>query len=273
MRRSRIAACWFAIALPVCAQEQAAVLANSGDPIHAPFACTSENLDWAGLACSEDDPCAIYLELNAIAGVGQKIFLAGDLHAQSATLSSILLSTDDNGLTWKEPAARVRGASLDQAQFLDAGHGWIAGETVNPLARDPFFLITSDGGASWRNRAVTDDGGPGSVQRFRFDSPQHGELLIDSGPGAEGGRYREYETDTAGDSWSLHASTAAPPKPLAAPQGDSDYRITSGRDSYRIERRTGAMWAPVASFAVIATTCKSAQPSPEPAPAAQKDQD
>ena len=160
MRRARIAVYCFAIPFTLLGQE-AAILRNDGQAIRVPFACTSENLDWAGLACADDDPCSIYLELNTVAAAGKNLFLAGDLHAQSATLSSILLASDDGGLTWKEPAPRVRGAALDQFQFYDAQRGWTSGETVYPLARDPFFLITSDGGESWRNRAVTDEGGPG----------------------------------------------------------------------------------------------------------------
>lgn len=256
MRRARIAVYCLAIASTLLAQDVAG-LRNDGQPIRLPFACTSENLDWAGLACADDDPCSIYLELNAVAAAGKRVFLAGDLHVQSATLSSILLASDDEGLTWKEPAARVRGAALDQFQFYDAQHGWASGETVYPLSRDPFFLITSDGGESWRNRAVTDEGGPGSIQRFVFDSPQHGELLIDGGKGAEGGRYRKYESDTGGDSWSVRSATDAAPKMPGAPAGNPDYRIAAGKDAYRIEKRTGGKWSTIAVFAVSPATCKS----------------
>ena len=251
-----MAAYCVAIASTLFAQETA-VLRNDGQPIRVPFACTSENLDWAGLACADDDPCSIYLELNTIAAAGKKIFLAGNLHAQSATLSSILLTSDDGGLTWKESAQRVRGAALDQFQFYDAQHGWASGETVYPLARDPFFLITSDGGESWRNRAVTDEGGPGSIQRFVFDSAQHGELLIDGGKSAEGGRYKKYESDTGGDSWSIRAATDAAPKMPNAPAADPEYRIAAGKDAYRIEKRTAGKWSSIATFAVSAASCKS----------------
>lgn len=259
MPRARIAVYCFAIPFTLLAQETA-VLRNDGQPIRVPFACTSENLDWAGLACADDDPCSIYLELNTVAAAGRKVFLAGDLHAQSATLSSILLASDDGGLTWKEPAPRVRGAALDQFQFYDAQHGWTSGETVYPLARDPFFLITSDGGESWRNRAVTDEGGPGSIQRFVFDSPQHGQLLVDGGKGAEGGRYKRYESDTGGDSWSIRSATDAAPKMPVMPVLDPEYRIAAGKDVYRIEKRAGGKWSTLATFAVSAATCKSSEP-------------
>ena len=35
-----------------------------------PFQCTDEDIQLAGLTCSEDDPCPIYLELSAVAGAG-----------------------------------------------------------------------------------------------------------------------------------------------------------------------------------------------------------
>jgi hypothetical protein len=257
----------FALASTLLAQETA-VLRNDGQPIRVPFACISENLDWAGLACADDDPCSIYLELNAVAAAGKKVFVAGNLHAQSATLSSILLGSDDGGLTWKETAPPVRGAALDQFQFYDAQRGWASGETVYPLARDPFFLITSDGGESWRNRAVTDEGGPGSIQRFLFDSPQHGELLVDGGKGADGGRYKKYESDTGGDSWSIRAATDTAPKMLGASAADPDYRIAAGKDAYRIEKRTGGKWSSIVMFAVSAATCKSEQKEAAPPPVA-----
>jgi len=270
MRRARLVLYCFAIAFTLLAQETA-VLRNDGQPIRVPFACTSENLDWAGLACADDDPCSIYLELNAVAAAGKKIFAAGNLHAQSATLSSILLASDDGGLTWKEPAARVRGAALDQFQFYDAQHGWASGETVYPLARDPFFLITSDAGDSWRNRAVTDEGGPGSIQRFIFDSPEHGELLVDGGRGAEGGRYKRYQSNTGGDSWSIQSATDTAPKMPSASAADPDYRITAGKAVYRIEKKAAGKWSSIAAFAVNAASCKSPErkegaPPPETPP-------
>ena len=47
----------------------------------------------------------------------------------------------------KKPRNGIGGAALEQAQLLDATHGWAAGEIQVPLSRDPFVFITSDGGA------------------------------------------------------------------------------------------------------------------------------
>src|SRR5580692_1769122 len=53
---------------------------NDGKPITLPFQCTAEDIRWAGMACTEDEPCPIYLELSAAEGVGDHIFTAGNIH-------------------------------------------------------------------------------------------------------------------------------------------------------------------------------------------------
>ena len=111
------------------------------------YSCAEEDLQWAGMSCSDSQPCPIYLELNSVVPDGKKIIAAGDLHSSSATIGSVLLLSDDSGATWREPTTRIRGSALDQLQFLNPQAGWAAGETLYPLPRDPFFLITTDGGA------------------------------------------------------------------------------------------------------------------------------
>ena len=247
-----------------------AFLHNTCEPIRVPFACAEDDLRTSGLLCTADDPCPIYLELSSVAPAGKKLFLAGDLHATSATLSTFLLSSDDGGSTWKEPFKRIPGSALEEVQFYDAGHGWASGETQYPLPRDPFFLVTTDGGASWRQQPVTEDGGPGSVQRFWFDSPQHGELIVDAGRNAPGGRYITYESQTGGDSWMSRATTAQLPKLKRAPAAveNPDYRIRADKatNALQIEKRQGNRWEPVASFLIEAARCTGAEQTPQPAP-------
>src|SRR5438477_10888462 len=72
------------------------VLENTGKPMLAPFQCSEEDIRSAGLACSEEDPCQVYLELAALLAAGNRIFAAGNIHAESATLYSILLGSDDS---------------------------------------------------------------------------------------------------------------------------------------------------------------------------------
>src|SRR6185437_3925481 len=81
-----------------------AILTNKGQPIRVAYGCAEQDLEWAGMSCGDDAPCAIYLELSSIFEEGGEIFVSGDLHSSSATLSSILLRSDDSGATWKEPA-------------------------------------------------------------------------------------------------------------------------------------------------------------------------
>lgn len=265
------------------AAQQPPVLRFSGEPLKLPFTCAEEELQSVGLLCTEDEPCAIFLELNGIAIAGKKLFVAGNLHSTSATLSSILLASDDNGLTWKEPSPRLRGASLDQLEFYDLEHGWAAGEVQYPLPRDPFFLISTDGGATWRKQQVTEEGGPGSVQRFWFDTAQHGELIVDAGRSAPSGRYLAWESETGGESWSIRSTTAEAPKIKRAPAAfdNPDYRVRASANgqAYQIEKRLGEKWDTVASFLIEVAGCKlkpaeAKEPPPEPIvtePAPDKD--
>ena len=75
------------------------VLENTGKPMVAPFHCTEEDIRSAGLGCSEEDPCPVYLELSAVESTGLRIFAAGNIHAATATLYTMLLGSDDNGQT------------------------------------------------------------------------------------------------------------------------------------------------------------------------------
>ncbi len=256
------------------------VFAWAQEPTRVPFACREADLQNAGLLCTEEEPCSIYLEINAIAPAGKKIFLAGDIHATSTTLSSLLLSSDDGGITWKEPAARVAGAAIDQLQIYDLEHGWAAGETQYPLPQDPFFLVTTDGGLSWRKRDVTDDGGPGSILRFWFDTPQHGELIVDGGKSAPSGRYLDYESETGGESWMVRSTTGQAPKIRRAPLADEnpDFRVraAAGGKTYEVEKRVGDGWQPSGSLLIEIASCKIKQveakePTPEVETPAAKD--
>jgi hypothetical protein len=249
---------FFLVALGALAQDTT-VFTNRGEPMGVGYRCVEEDLQWAGMSCS-DDPCAVYLELTAVAAQKSSILAAGNLHSASATLSSILLQSNDSGATWSERAARIRGDAIEQLQFLDSEHAWAAGETQYPLARDPFVLVTTDAGTSWREYAVGEEGNAGSVQRLWFDSPQHGELIVNGGKKSGKIQFSVFESNTGGDSWKL--ATTADRAPLlrnapAAP-GDPNWRISTSKDSnsYRIENRVGDDWRTVASFLVEAARCK-----------------
>ena len=241
--------------------QQAPTLKSTGAPIRVSFGCTEEELNWAGLTCSAEEACPIYLELSSVIPNGKKLVTAGNIHSASATLYSVLLTSEDSGESWQEPAKRIRGASLDQLQFYDFQNGWAAGETLYPLPRDPYFLITTDGGNSWSERSVTEEGGPGSVQRFWFDSAQHGELVIDRGKSGGSDRYALYESETGGGSWNIKATGAKMPVLRRSPPSleHFDWRIRNSKDgkSYEIERRDGERWSAVAAFLVKVAECKA----------------
>jgi hypothetical protein len=230
---------------------------NTGEPMSVPFHCTEEDIAQAGLTCSEEAPCPVYVDLTAVASIGSKLFVTGNLHSDSATLYSLLLESDDGGESWTEPVARIRGAGLDLIQFPDFEHGWISGEMLQPLARDPFFLITSDGAKTWRQRPIFDDGTAGSVLSFWFEGATNGSLVMDKGSGSA--RFQLYESPTGGDTWTIRESSEKPIRIRSMPpQGTGGWRVRpeAKTHAFRIEKLNGEAWKPLASFLISAGTCK-----------------
>lgn len=247
-------------------------------PTRLPVNCTLELVHKLDLDCTSDAPCPLFLELSDAEAVGERIVLAGNIHTASETLESVLLVSDDGGKTWTEAHARVPGAALTDIQFFDFEAGWISGHVLHPDARDPFFLITSDGGKIWRRRAVYSEPKAGSVEQFRFDSKTSGTMLVDRNQSGENGlRYELWESMTGGDSWNIRQVDARPIPFPGAPRGPKPLRIRAdaGTKSYRIEKQEGAQWRALASFVVALAPCKpeapeikEAPPEPEPEPPA-----
>jgi hypothetical protein len=239
---------------------------NTGEPMTVSFHCTEEDIAQAGLTCSEETPCPVYVELTAVAAQGSKLFAAGNLHTESATLYSLLLESDDEGESWTEPMARIRGAGLDLIQFPDFEHGWISGEMLQPLARDPFFLTTSDGAKTWRRHPIFDDGTAGSIQSFWFESAINGSLVLDKGGGSA--RYQLYESPTGGDTWTIRESSEKPIRIRSMPPpGTGLWRLRpdAKSHSFHIEKMKGETWKPVASFLISAGSCKPGDSEKPPA--------
>ena len=231
-------------------------LENTGAPMSIPFECTAEDTQQAGLTCSEEEPCPVYLELSGIEAVGNKLFLTGNLHTATATLYSLLLSSEDSGKTWTEPHLRIRFAALEQIQFIDFEAGWISGANLQGLPRDPFLLITSDGGKTWRERPVFEESRAGVIERFWFESRTNGAMLLDT---RLQNRHELYETMTGGESWAVRqvsADTIRMPGRTAA--GDRAWRIRadSKTHSYQIERNQSGTWQSIGSFLVYVGKCK-----------------
>lgn len=256
--------------------EEPPVLEYSGKPIVLPFHCTQDDIQWAGLSCSAEDPCPVYLELTAVEAVGNKLFTAGNIHSETITLYSVLLGSDDGGHAWREAHARIRGAGLDRIQFADFADGWASGESLFPLPQDPFLLITSDGGKTWRQQAVFSEPRPGSIQQMWFGSKSEGSLVIDRGPGTGEERYELYESPDGGESWNIKQATNQPIR-LKDTAGPALWRVQpEGKtQSFRIEHQEGSRWTAASAFAVNLNACTPPPPEspspPDASPAAPPD--
>jgi len=259
-----------------------AVLRYEGRPLRLPINCSRQELASFGMACPPDDPCPLYLELTSVESVKEKIYLTGNLHTTSATLYSVLLASDDGGLSWREPFERVREAGLDRVVFFDAKHGWASGHIMGAEPRDPFFLLTTDGGKFWRRRPVLSTPGAGLIEKFRFDSPTTGSVLIDRlHANAAGVRYEHYETRTGAESWMIREISSTPIhlRGTLEPRQRPDWRLRADHETgaWRLENRDGDTWRLVTEFAIEAGLCvveeekAEAAPPPPPKPAAPKE--
>jgi len=271
MRRARAVSTFvFSLVFPVflaCAQDQppapapsAPAYENHGKPILLPYACSADDIQWGGLSCAEDEPCAVFLELSAAEAAGNRILIAGNLHAESVTLFSVLLASDDDGRTWTEVQQRMRGAALDHIQFLDAATGWISGEELFPIPQNPFLLLTTDGGKTWSRRPVFNEAAEdrfGVVQQFAFGDKDSGSLIVDRGQSNGGRRYVLYESRTGGESWNIVEENARPLRLRLSPPASSwRVNVDAPTHSFRVQHRQGDRWTTVAAFAVELEPCK-----------------
>jgi hypothetical protein len=254
-------------------------LTNTGAPLKVPYTCSNEDMDWAGMSCTEDEPCPVYLELAAVESIGSRIFLAGNIHSSAVTLYSVLLASDDAGRTWSEPYDRMRGVELDHLQFIDFENGWVAGQVLVPVAQDPFLLITSDSGKTWRRRPIFGENRAGTITQFWFTSRTNGSLLIDRSQSGDDSRYELYESMTGGESWMLRETNDKPLRLKHVLIPNTDWRIhaDAASKSFRVERHQGEKWTSLASFLIPIAACKpieapapppeAEQPAPAPSPA------
>jgi photosystem II stability/assembly factor-like uncharacterized protein len=196
-----------------------------------------------------------------VESVSNTIIAAGNIHSATVTLLAVLLASDDLGHTWREAAARVPGAGIDRIQFLDSANGWAAGEVLSPLARDPFLLVTTDGGKSWRQHPVFSDSREdrfGSIQQFLFTGKDSGSLIIDRGRGSEGDRYELFESRDGGESWEPKETSVKPLRLKRAPEPSTEWRarVDARSQSFHIEHNQGNRWNTVAAFSVKLAPCK-----------------
>ncbi len=245
-------------------------IAAAQTPTRLPFQCTADDLEAISQSCTAAEPCPVYVELTALEVIGPKVFVTGNLHTERSTLASLLVASEDGGRSWSEPAARIRTASLDQIQFIDFETGWISGQTVQGRPRDPFFLVTTDGGKSWRQRFVFDESHPGVIEQFWFESRSNGVLTVDRGrPGESGGRYEKCESRTGGESWSIAEINARPIRlARARAAGNPDWRLRPDPAAkvFRVEHREAGKWTSLAAFTLNVGECKTIEPKFDDAP-------
>jgi photosystem II stability/assembly factor-like uncharacterized protein len=239
------------------------VLLNTGKPMVLPFQCTADDVGSAGFSCSEESPCPVYLELSASAATGNKFYVAGNIHSDAVTLYSVLLGSDDAGHSWREIHQRIRLAGLDHLQFLDQETGWAAGQQLFPLPQDPFVLLTTDGGKTWRQQAVFGENAEyhfGSIQEMYFASRTAGSLIVDRSSGGDPGPFALYESPDGGESWTIQEQSNKPLHVKGAPPADSDWRlrVDPAVKAFLLERRQGQRWTSHAAFAVNLGFCKLA---------------
>ena len=259
----------------LAAQEKPApaapVLVYTRDPLRVPVECRAADFEAAGIQCSSEEPCQVFLELTSIEGAGSRVFVAGNLHTAAATLASVVLLSEDGGGRWREPVQRFPGTSAEAAQFLNEQQGWIGMQPQQQFPTDPFFLITGDGGAHWRNhRIFTEEGRAGLLQQFRFDGPQHGFVLIDRSQSTRRDRYELYETMTGGASWMLRESADRPIETKWPERRPADWRLQpdAKAKTFEVERRAGTAWRRMAAFRTEVAQCKELQTPTPPRPPA-----
>jgi hypothetical protein len=227
--------------------------------VKLPFGCNQEDIQWAGMTCRENEPCPIYLELSSVSSTASRVFLAGNIHSPQTTLYSVLLRSEDGGVSWQEPIGRVRGELLDHFQFQNLETGWLSGQRIVPLAGDPFFLITGDGGHVWTKTPVLPEGTPGFIQKFHFDTAKNGKLSLDRGSNNDDEpRYRIYETKDGGLNWHLSESSALPLKNAPVQGDDPGWRLRpdpSGK-FIAVEHRSSNGWTATAKFTIQIGECR-----------------
>lgn len=232
--------------------------------------CSDKEIQEFGLECSLDEPCKVYFEITGVEAAGARLFLSGNFHTEAYTIESVLLLSEDGGATWAEPHARIKGATLEQIQFADPDTGWVNGLLAGSIAKDPFFLRTTDGGKTWRRLNVFDDTEFATIEHFWFDSKTHGTMVLNRrGQGAA--RFHRMETMTGAENWILREATPKPPPPKRQRSGMSmnpDWRVRTdaAAKAFRVEQRTGGKWSAVALFSYDGGSCKPTPPPPPPEP-------
>lgn len=231
----------------------------SGERMQIACECDPDKLTAAGLICSAASPCEIWLELTAVREAGDAVVAIGDLYSTTATAASVVLRSKDGGATWTEPAERFIGTALDELHFVDHDHGWILGREMAGGGQRPILLATDDGGRSWSRRQIEEDEDyRGSVVQLRFDSPEHGYVIVER-PAGSGDPFEMRETFNGGRSWGLRQVTAERPALPGSrrriPEPTARIRENDADGYFAVERREGETWRLLGRFESSTASC------------------
>jgi len=239
------------------------VYSSVAGPILLPNRCTEVDLPALGLTCSESEPCPTYLEFSSVETLGTVMLLAGNLHTTATTIQSILLVSEDGGGTWREAHTRLRGSAFEAMQFLDFSTGWLTGQSSLGLPRDPFIMLSTDSGRTWRKVDLFAETRVGVIEDFAFQTAKRGWILVDNRGSGEAGKYELYETQTGGSSWELREISSRIPKAAQPgqrqPATAARVRVDDRRGILRIETRAGNGWREVSAFKLKLEDCKPDQ--------------
>jgi len=248
----------------------------TGTPLVLPVDCADEDATGFSATCPTGQPCEIGIELSAVTSVRERVFLAGEFHNGTQSLASFLLLSEDGGQSWDEVHERMPGVVLNRLYFHDETTGWATGHALTFPPKDPFFMLTTDGGKHWRRRDIYPTPEIGVIQEFWFNDDKSGGLLIDRVQGAEAGRrFERYETMTGAASWMIREVSATPIRVRNVIPADPDpnwrLRNDSDRGAWQVEQHQPGGWAAVAEFSSTVATCQpqtmlAAEPEPATEP-------
>src|SRR2546430_144409 len=132
---------------------QPPLLENSGKPMRVPFQCTDDDMQWAGMSCSEEEPCPAYLEVSAIQQFWFESAKVGDLvidRRESADSSRYeLYGTPNGGETWMIRRTSDTPIAIKRPASDPAGAGW----RIRADARTKSFAIEKKQGERWSTAA------------------------------------------------------------------------------------------------------------------------
>jgi photosystem II stability/assembly factor-like uncharacterized protein len=177
--------------------------------------------------------------------------IASAVSGQYAPFGSFLLKTTNGGLNWSSEYMRIGEAFINYVYFLDSLTGFAVGYP-------PFFLRTSDAGATWRQVTLDSSAYAGySPYAVKFYNQDYGFAC----GGARDVNGVIWRSRDGGLSWdTVVDSVSAPAEPLYAIHyfdslnvlvvgGDPEYgaslmRTTDGGDSW-VYTSVGILWYPV----------------------------